>query len=195
MLSGVQYIRIGGLWIMLFSETALEDECFYPGFTNEENRGLDNSISSLKIKQLEFKHRSALLWQSCVLSLPVIKQICIKGLRAASTLQECSGLKLRLGHVRAIQLPLLLCSGAAAANMRLTEAEWSGQWGMWDSRCGCFWRQRLLGCSQMFLCERINPDGPSLLASGAATDLDFAWKITTPLKLRANPTPPSSAWI
>lgn len=96
---------------------------FYPGFTNEENRGLDNSITSLKIKQLGFKHRSTLLWQNCVLSLPVIKQICIKGLRAASTPQECSGLKLRLGHVRAIQLPLRLCSGAAAANMRLPEAD------------------------------------------------------------------------
>lgn len=50
--------------IVLFSETALEDGWFfffYTGFTNEENRGLDNSITSLKIKQLGFKHRSALL--------------------------------------------------------------------------------------------------------------------------------------
>lgn len=45
----------------LFSRTAQKDECFYPGFTNEENRGLDNSITSPKIKQLAFKHRSALL--------------------------------------------------------------------------------------------------------------------------------------
>lgn len=108
---------------MLFSETALEDECFHAGFMNEENRGLDNSITSPKIKQLGFKHRSALLGQSRVPSLPVIKQICIKGLRAASALQECPGIKLRLGHVHAIHSSLLLCSGAAATNMRLTKTE------------------------------------------------------------------------
>lgn len=125
MLSVFQYVHMGVHYVvaMLFSGTAQEDECFYPGFTNEENRGLDNSITSPKIKQLGFKHRSALLRQSCVPSLPVIKQICIKGLRAASTLQEGSGMKLHLRHVRASQPALLLCSGVAATNMRLTETE------------------------------------------------------------------------
>lgn len=68
-----------------------------------------------------------------------------------------------MGHVRAMQPSLLLCSGEAATNMGLTEdlsevvSEECG-----PAERGCFWKQQLLGHSRMLLHENINPDGPFL---------------------------------